>query len=159
MREPRLEIDPLALDVELQEHPSQYGYWADTAAKAQRKVDEAKVDLESTRSKIDREIRLNPEDYGLEKVTDRAVGAAVDGQPECKAAQKKLIDAKFESNLANGRVNALEHRKRALSLLVELWIREYYSERSRSVDKELTDDRRQAIRGRRARDRQDADVD
>ena len=48
-------------------------------------------------------------------------------QPEYKAAVKAVNVARHDLAVANAAVNALEHRKRSLSLLVELWIREYYT--------------------------------
>ena len=49
-------------------------------------------------------------------------------QPEYVAAQGAYLDAKKEYNQTQAALVSLEHRKRALSMLVELFVKDYYSD-------------------------------
>lgn len=126
----RLEIDPYKLEQEWQSHPETYGYWAEMAVEAQDVHDRAKSEVDLVAAECSRAIRKNPKNFGIDKVTDTQVAQTVLLQTEYKQALGRLHAAKRELNLAKAALDALEHRKRALSLLVELWIREYYAEAS-----------------------------
>src|SRR5690606_19360446 len=76
----------------------------------------------------DKDIRSDPESFQLEKVTEKAVEATVPLHPKVAKARQSLIEAKHGADVLQAAVNALEHRKRALESLVQLYGMEYYSE-------------------------------
>lgn len=150
MSEPlRLEIDELRLDKEWLDQPLQFYRWSKITADAQFKLDSAKSEFALTEAEVSREIRDKPEAYGLSKVTDKAIDATVQTQPEYVAASKAVDRAKHELAIASAAVAALEQRKRALTMLVELWVREYYvdavprprSEKSAEFEREAVQER------------------
>ena len=145
-----LSIDKTSLDQEWVEQPALYFKWAKAAADANSDLDRAKSRLELVEAELASSIRGNPSDYGMDKATDKSVDAAVPLQPEYQSAVRKVNEAKHSLAVANAAVNALEHRKRALSLLVELWIREYYTADSSPKPRtELADGfDKAAVRGR-----------
>lgn len=154
----RLEIDPLRLEEEWQQHPSQYGYWAEKAVGAQDAMDRAKAAFEKTSSTLDAELRSNPDDYGIKKATEAELRAALARQPEYIAAQSSYFDTKKEYNQSQAALASLEHRKRALSMLVELFVKDYYSDMQRHGGASGGgDDERRHVR-RRALDRGEKDA-
>lgn len=124
----RLEINRLRLDEEWQGQAQQFYTWSAKYAEAQQKLDAAKLDLTVHEGELNKEIRKNYKDFGLEKATDDTVKAAISSHTDTIRYSNKVNEARYALNMADAAVQALEHRKRALTQLVELWIREYYSE-------------------------------
>ena len=85
---------------------------------------------------------------------------AVNLDPRMKAVVEKLNGAKKHVYLHKAAVDALEHKKRALTLLAELWVKEYYSELGMPKVENLTEDDKRALRRRgQARRERERDVD
>lgn len=97
------------------------------AAEMKRNLDRAKEKLELTKSELDRAIRTSPEDFDLEKVTDKAIDALIPTLTEYKEASKEYLNAKFESDVAFAAVKAFEQRKDALENLVRLHGQQYFA--------------------------------
>lgn len=124
-----LKIDELRYDKECLRQPLLYAEHAILAAKAQRRRDTAKNDLDLTISEVDALIRARPEKYGItEKVTESAIKAAVAQHQRVIDAQANLTAAQYRFNVRNSMVTALEHRKRSLTLLVTLHTSNYFSD-------------------------------
>ena len=123
----RLEIDRFQLEKEWVDQPAMMHAWSLQAAEAQLKYDEAKSRLEAVKARLDKEIRDSPADFGIGKVTETVVSNAVVNQKDYQRAVREVNLARYELQIAQAAVNALEHRKRALSMLVELWVHEYYA--------------------------------
>ena len=93
-------IDEQALDVECLEQPRitlQYAKWV---ADMERKKDRAKERVDVVKAELDKDIRNNPDKYGLAKVTEGAVQNTIILQPEYREAQEAYIKAKHESDIA-----------------------------------------------------------
>jgi len=113
-------IDETALDVEwLQQADLMYKY-ARYQAETKKAVDEAKEMLEFIRAKLEMDIRANPENYGLSKVTESAIASSILLQPEYQESSKKYIEAKYENDVATAAVRAIDQKKTALENLVKL---------------------------------------
>lgn len=123
----RLEIDPLQLDTEWLNQPTQRQVWGELLADAQFEQDQAKSELEVIRAEVDREVREDPEGFGVGKVTEASVANAVVVHPAVKKAVKKLNEARHKVNVLQAAVDGLEHRKRALTQLVELQGQDYFA--------------------------------
>lgn len=156
-----LEVDRLRLDEEWAKHPQEYHEWALAFADAQYEYDKAKSSLELTKAILDGDIRNNPGDFDLkEKFTEAVVTNTIIVQLEYQAAVKKLNAARYELEQRKADVNALDQRKRQLTVLAELWIRDYYSE---ATVKGQTDEGREfekrtaRERGRKRREREKED--
>lgn len=143
----RLDIDKHRLDEEWAEQPNQFYYWSIKAANAQLAYDAAKSELALQAAKLDREIREDPSAFGVGKINNDVVEAAVLQQPEYKAHQKTVGLRYNELLHYRAAVDALEHRKRALTMLVELYTREYFAD-SHSRKSELTEDEIREVRQR-----------
>lgn len=123
-----LKIDEHRLDWEWLRHSEIYAQHAIRAAKSQRTRDTAKSDLELTIAEVDDRIRAQPLKYGIEKITEGAVKAAVAKHPRVVQSQSDLNDAQYRFNVRNAMLNALEHKKRALTMLVNLYQSNYFSD-------------------------------
>ena len=168
---PNLAIDKYRLDEEWVRQPGEYLRWSMKAADAQKAYDLSKAELDAAVADLNKEIRDRPEDYGLEKITDKAIENTIPACPEYKLATRKVAEARYALEVAKGVVTAFEHRKRSLTFLSELLIRDYYSQSiGRStpprMDKapadELDDDQKRELRTRalnRPRDQEDSEDD
>jgi hypothetical protein len=118
-------IDPLALDKECINLPSDYLKVANAAADAKRLLEKAKSSLEVLEANLSKTIRSEPTKYGLDKVTESAIRELVLTCPEHVEATAKLNKLRHQSELHQAAVWAMEHKKKSLSLLVELHLLGY----------------------------------
>ncbi len=121
------EIDPEQLDVEIVKQPDIFLYWSEKYVIARSRRDRAEMQLELTRAKLDGECREQPELFGLKKVTEGAVKAAIECHQDTQDALDDVIDAKEEVNLLDKIVTALDQKKRMLELLVTLHGQTYFA--------------------------------
>ena len=169
----RLEIDPYRLEDEWAMQPKMYFIWAEKTADAQARYDEAKSELDLTKAELDQQIREDSASFGIDgKLTEKLIENCILTQLDYKAAVKQVIQTRHGLEHCKAAVNALEHKKRALSMHVELWIRSYYSEpqvkphteeaeewdKDRKERKKMTD-RTGGVRRRRQRQSEDQDDD
>jgi hypothetical protein len=122
-----IEINENELDKEWVEQPVLYFRWARKLADARLKVDEAKAELELVTAELDSKIREDPESYGIEKLTEAGVKSTILIQEEYTDALQTFNAARHQVNILDAGVNALEHRKRALEKLVDLYARSYFA--------------------------------
>jgi hypothetical protein len=120
-------IDETALDVEwLQQANLMYKY-ARHQAETKKAMDEAKERLDFIRAKLEMDIRANPENYGLSKVTESAIASTILLQPEYHEASKKYVEARYENDMAVAAVRAIDQKKTALENLVKLLSVSYFA--------------------------------
>ena len=136
-------IDDQALDVEWLEQPRRMVQYCKIAAETHRQMDLAKENLEFVRATIERAVRGAPSDYGVvagsRGITEDSIKAAIQVHAEYLIASKAYLDAKYESEVANGAVRAFDHRKTALENLVRLLGLSYFA--GPSVPHDLTAER------------------
>ena len=120
-------IDDTALDVEWLGQPSLMLKYARHAASARMELDKAKEAVDLAKAELDKEIRSAPEDFGIEKITEATVIAAIITHDRYKKINEQLILAKFESDIAQGAVRAFDARKDALENLVKLHGQQYFA--------------------------------
>lgn len=133
-----IEINPEALDVAWLEQPRLMLQYSKNSAKMRRELDMAKQELDIAKAEADRKIRESPEDFGLVKVTEASVSNAILNEDGYKDAYAIYLSTKYESDMAQGAVNAFEHRKSALENLVRLYGQQYFAGPSipRDINKE-----------------------
>ena len=123
----RLEIDPLRLDEEWIGQPKQRQEYGERLADAQFVLDQAKSKLEVLKAELDALIRKDPAMFGLAKITEGAVATTVTAHPGIVDAVAAVNEAKHTVNILQAAVDGLEHRKRALTMLVELHGQAYFA--------------------------------
>ena len=132
-----IRIDETALDVEWLDQPSLMMKYARHQAEMLRAEEEAKENLEIVQSELDKEVRNDPEGFGITtKLTEAGVLGAIKMSEEYKKALKKYNEARFENNVAKGAVKSIDARKGALENLVRLHGQQYFA--GPSVPRDLT---------------------
>ncbi len=121
-------IDPGNLDKEWLTQPRLYYQWAAMAAEARREHEEARRAVDVARADAAMTIRSDPAAYGIEKVTEAQIAAAVELAQDVRDAEQDAINLRHRVDVVGAAVAALDHRKRALENLVELFLANYYAE-------------------------------
>lgn len=70
-------------------------------------------------------VRIGKKDIGC-KITDKALSAYLDQETELVELNKEVAKAKYEYEMYNSAVFAMEHKKRALEYLTKLTLNNYY---------------------------------
>ena len=117
-----------ALDEDWIKQPKLYHEVALKLADARLDHDEAKDKLELTMAEIDRVIRIDPEKYGVTKITETSVERAIILTKTYQSAKKRVNETKHTVDVLAAVSIALEHKKKALENLVQLEARDYFSE-------------------------------
>jgi len=122
-----IRIDDSALDIEWLEQAGLFMKYARHCASTRRAFDDAKQDLDIKKAELDKAIRENPSDYGIEKVTENAVASCILTHKMYKEAFQVYLDAKYEMEMAQYAVQAFNQRKEALENLVKLNGQQYFA--------------------------------
>lgn len=117
-----LKIDPDKLDQEWLNQSNLFMKYAEMAAEAKKKMDEAAENVKVVRSVLIKECK-----YKFKKATAQEVEAYYREDKRHKSAKQKQIQAEFEYNILNNAVFAFHQRKTALENLTKLWVGQYYS--------------------------------
>lgn len=120
-------IDEDALDFELLGQADKMVKYSRMLAEAQRDRDLSKESLDLIKAEIDLDIRDNPENYKLAKITEAAITNCILMEEEYQTAQKEWNEANFQVNVMQGVIKAIEHRKSALENLVKLYGQNYFA--------------------------------
>ena len=137
--EDELRIDDSALDVEWLEQPSLMRRAVKEASQARKELDSVKANLELVQAQVDKQIRENPEEYGLVKTTETVIHNTILMQEKYQSAYQKVVDASYRLNLAQGIVRTVEQKKDALENLVRLYGQSYFA--GPSIPRNLTEER------------------
>lgn len=122
-----IRIDETALDVEWLNQPELMRKYTRYQAGLQLDEDEAKENLEFITAELDKEIRSNPEKFGIEKITEGVIKNTILLQDKYKDINKEYLNAKFENNTGKGAIKAIDNRKKALENLVTLHGQQYFA--------------------------------
>ena len=133
-------IDENALDLEWLLQPQLMINYAQAAAEAARVFDLKKEKLSLTRAELDKDIRTTPEKYDVVKVTETVIENTIIMQEEYIEANREMIEAKFQKELAYAAVTALDQKKTALENLVRLHGQQYFA--GPKVPRELSEERK-----------------
>jgi len=122
-----IRIDETALDIEWLEQPSLMIKYARIAAHCRMVLDQKKEALDLVKAHLDQEIRSNPSEFGIEKITEQVMLNTIIDQVPYKEAFAEYLEAKFEADVAQGAVRAFDARKDALENLVRLNGQQYFA--------------------------------
>jgi hypothetical protein len=145
--EEEMEIDETSLDLEWLDQAKLMVKMTRLQANKQKLEELAKESAEFTEAEMDKKVRMNPEKFGIDKVTEASVKSAVLTSDEYTDARKAYINAKFENTVAKGAVKACENRKDALENLVKLHGQSYFAgprvPRNLSQEREKKEEKKQ----------------
>jgi len=133
-----IKIDPLSLDVEWLQQPTLMFKYASLEVELMKKEMIEKERLELVKAEIDREIRSNPEKFGISKITENVVSSTILMDERYKEAFKTYTDTLYELKMAKVAVTSISAKKDALENLVKLFGQQYFAgpEAPRRIDKE-----------------------
>ena len=123
-----LQIDPDALDTEFLAQPGLYFRYAKESTLAKDSYSRAKENLETVRAEQDQAIRQDPTKYGFtaeKKPTEASINAAILQTIEYKDANEAYMKAKYEADLIQAAVMAIDQKKSSLEHLSRLTIAGY----------------------------------
>jgi len=120
-------IDETSLDIEWLEQSALFMKYAKHSAEALRDFDDVKQNLDVLKGELDKSIRENPSNFGIEKVTEGAIQSAILTDKGYQAMYEELLNAKYENDMARNAVVAFNMRKDALENLVKLHGQSYFS--------------------------------
>lgn len=131
-----LKIDKFSLEEALMNQAELSTKWTAAWAGAVKEKGRAKDDLEVTKEKLTRKARQQWEIFGFHKLpTDTMVLTWLPGQAEYKEKMIYLTNSTYDANILDGVKRGFEHRSRALSDLVRLYLSGYYAD-EKTVGKE-----------------------
>lgn len=122
-----IRIDESALDIEWLEQPRLMLKYTQHLAECEKKRDFYKEELELVRATLDKDIRENPSDYDIEKITEGAVTSNITKSEKYQNSVKRHNDARYEASMAKGAVQAFDQRKTALENMVKLHGQQYFA--------------------------------
>jgi len=123
-------VDKFALDDEWRIQSDLYFKWAKRSVDASLLVNITKDALEVRKAQIDKAVRANPREFGIEKVTNEALNNAATLDKEYRKLTEDLIQLKYEESMLEAAVKTMEHKKQSLENLVKLFLNNYYAEPS-----------------------------
>lgn len=143
-----LDIDQLRLDRECVKQPGLYFTYANKLADAKLVLEECDSNISATRVTLAKKIRANPTNYGLDKITEAALHEVISGRDIIKQLEEERRKARHRVDVLGAFVTALEHRKRSLTLLVDLHGQKYFANPADSASAEGRDAAEAAYRPR-----------
>lgn len=149
--ESAVQIDEHALDKECINQPANYLKWAHRVIDLNTEISEVDAEADVLKAELDNRIRETPAKYGLEKVTESAIKAAIARDKDYNEKLKQIRELRHEMEMANAVLRALEHKKRSLTLLVELRGQGWHA------TPKTSERGREAVRGSGSRDRRRRD--
>ena len=75
-------------------------------------------------------VRNDPATFGVVKVTEGAIAAAIDSLAEIQELRQSVIEAKHATDVIYAAVNALDTKRKSLESLVQLRSIGYYAARN-----------------------------
>jgi hypothetical protein len=135
-----IRIDTDALDIEWTDQAMLFMKYAKNAAQCRMDLDRAKEKLDLVKAELDKSIRNKPDKYGIEKITETVVTNTIIAQDGFKEANDEYLDAKYNADIAQSAVNAMNQRKEALENLVKLHGMQYFA--GPKMPRNLSDERR-----------------
>jgi len=120
-------IDEDALDLEWLEQPALMRKYSRTLADLEHEYDEAKEELELIRAELDRDIRKDPEEFDVVKITETVIQNTIIMQERYEKGLEKFLNTKHEMKTARGVISSIEQRKSALENLVKLHGQNYFA--------------------------------
>jgi len=148
-----LNMDEHNLDEMWLNQPRLYHKYAKKLANAKQHLEEEKAELELCKAELDRDIRSEPGQFNLEKITENVVSSTIIIQDKYQQRQAEVIDLKHQVDILQAAVTTLDHRKRALENLVSLHGQDYFSSpraKDPTSKEAITELEKQSVRRKRS---------
>lgn len=128
-------IDPQMFTIDSKHLDIEWGKQANSAFECSRIAAQARLVFEDftrqydvARAEAYSLIRQDPSQFGMTaKPTEAAIDAVLTCMPQLRELSEKISAARYQLNLAQAAVNAIENKKKALEGLTSLLAMNYYS--------------------------------
>lgn len=120
-------INEDALDVDWLEQPRLMIRYSRYAAECRYEYEQAKTNVDVVKAELDKQVRNNPSEFGIEKPTEGAINSAIQASEKFQEAQKALHQAQYDLNVAQAAVKSIDGKKDALENLVRLHGQQYFA--------------------------------
>ena len=117
-----LSIDIYNLEMECAEHSSHYHKIAVMTSETGSLQHRAELLVKSLKAEIATNVRNNPEEFGIAKVTEGQILEAVDKSEDAQSARIVRMNCTEMNNRANALLQAFEHRRSMLNNEVQLYL-------------------------------------
>lgn len=124
----KLSIDINALHIDAQEQPQLAEAAGELAAEARAVAKRQHAAFDETKADTERDVRANPEQYGLAKTTENSIAAAVTTAQAVREARSEVIEADKVADIAAAIRDGYQHRKTMLDLEGRLYAANYWGE-------------------------------
>lgn len=121
-------VNQYELDKEWVHQPLLMITYGQNEARAKLASDMSKERVEVIRASLSKNIRENPQAYDLSKVTETAIENNIQVSEEYLDAVQKMLDARYEYELARAATTAIATKKEALENLVKLYGMQYFAD-------------------------------
>jgi len=118
------------LDWESERHGDLVYKYAEELANAKAELEDLKLVLEIERAELDKDIRADPEAWGIGKITEEAVRTTILLQTVIKKLTRKINKAKHHVDIVQAALTALEAKRRSMDNLVSLHGQQYFASSS-----------------------------
>ena len=125
--EKELELDLYKLDEGWLDLPMISFKWGQKSVEVEMDARNIKIQLEQLRATIDGRMRENPAEYGIQKVTEATITAAITIHPEVMKLTKECNDRDKESKELKIMNLAIEAKRKALEGLTQLYSTGYFA--------------------------------
>ena len=122
-----LELDLYHLDEAYLDLPKLTERWNSSAVEAEIASMNAKNDLDSCRSQLELDVRENPANHGLPKVTEGAVASLVNEHPDVKRLTTGYYELLTEHKRIKSKCASITTKEKALTGLTKLYEAGYFA--------------------------------
>lgn len=122
-----IEINPEALDVEWVKQPSLYMKYSEQLAGLRDRVDRLKEKFDVLDAGLGLKIRQDPARYGLDKLTEGGVQTVIATNEAHLSLSDEMATARYEYEVMQAAVRAMDQKKSALENLVRLHGSSYFA--------------------------------
>lgn len=122
-----LRINKYDLETEWLNQPNLYYHYSKLQADARLEMDEAKEKLEQIKADLNLDVRSDPKKFGVEKVTNESVAAAIIVEQEYVEALREVNITRHSYEVISGAVRAMEQRRSALENLVKIQLSQIHA--------------------------------
>lgn len=129
-----LTIDPLNLDQEWANLPILFHSYSEAMEGIDNEIKCCKAKLDLLSANTERMVRTNPASYGIEKISESAVKAALACNQDLVNLRNEILGLEKDKKVYGAACNALAFKKDSLKALVTLYGMEYYSIPSTKAD-------------------------
>lgn len=158
------QINPGQLDVEVVRQADLFFKWAERSIRARSQYEGIQLERQILVAGLQGKIRNDPEKYGVGKITEAAVDAAITLDEEVQAIDEKVTAARIDLQLLEAAVKTMDSKKKMLELLVTLHGQQYFAgpsvprdlvsawlEHEKKAEKKVNDKQREITRVKRTR--------